>query len=168
MWPLTAASAGGGRPADTAGKATCCIGFAVLCVAGSLFSMDLDTRRLCQRPWCRVEHSRCVADAYSCANTLASADGGMGGNSILPRSAGLSWIRPRSSCTTLAECLSCACRPNMTRGRSQLFTDRVTAHMHACSMSARALLVVPYTDSLSFCLQVQMGWYQPVRVMQTT
>ena len=99
-----------------------------------------------------------TAVAHSCAKTLASADGGMGGNSILPLNAGLSWMSPRSSCAKHATSMiqRQTCLPVYFDTNGTVSATEV-ACTHACSMSARALLVVPYTDSLSFCLQVQKG-----------
>jgi hypothetical protein len=59
MWPLAAASAGCGSPADTAGKAGCCIGFAVLRIAEWHLSKCVQTRWSCT-DW-GVERSACDA-----------------------------------------------------------------------------------------------------------
>ena len=72
-----------------------------------------------------------MAETHSCAKTLASADGGMGGNSILPLNAGLSCINPRSSyakhASSMMQCLT----------RLRLHVVDIKEHsrksMHACT-----------------------------------
>ena len=76
------------------------------------------------------KHICLKAVAHSCAKTLASADGGIGGNSILPLSAGLSWMSPRSSCAKHATSMMQrhTCLPIHFEVNSQC--DR--SSMHAC------------------------------------